>query len=223
MDDELLDLCVCDLSKPSDVEIVLSGASAAIWCVSLEENRPSPMGVLRSLLPWMPGTPPKATVDIIAEQMAKQSSGEPMFSASCASSVASRATRATTRHPEPDDPGVFAGAKLVLLSSAAVTRTAWSDEKKERLDSVVDIPIVRLNPLGTLDAQREQEQRLRDIGVPYAIVRPTGLKGNEDWAPGRPVLAQVRGLTCSICRCLSLLVLQCWIGGMGKGKVAGLL
>jgi hypothetical protein len=33
-------------------------------------------------------------------------------------------------------------------------------------------------------------QALRDSDLPYCIVRPCGL--NEDWAPGRPVLSQVR-------------------------------
>ena len=150
----------------------------------------------------------------------------------CASSV--RCLQSHTTQPDilsQTIPVVFAGAKLVLLSSAAVTRTAWSDEKKARLDSVVDIPIVRLNPLGTLDAQREQEQRLRDIGVPYAIVRPTGLKGNDDWAPGRPILAQVLSLTCSVCSCLFSTSHWFWNntgcgggggGGMGRGKAARL-
>lgn len=77
----------------------------------------------------------------------------------------------------------------MLLSSAAVTRPAWSGEKKQRLEKVVDIPIVRLNPFGTLDRQREQEQRLRESGVPYSVVRPTGL--SSDWPAGRPVLSQV--------------------------------
>jgi uncharacterized protein YbjT (DUF2867 family) len=81
---------------------------------------------------------------------------------------------------------------LALLSSAAVTRPAWSKEKKATFNSVVDIPIVRLNPFGTLDKQREQEQRVRESGVPYAIVRPVGL--NSDWAPGRPVLSQVSAM-----------------------------
>merc|ERR1719487_3021219 len=37
-------------------------------------------------------------------------------------------------------------ARLVMLSSAGVTRTAWDDAKKEALVGAADIPIIRLNP-----------------------------------------------------------------------------
>lgn len=38
--------------------------------------------------------------------------------------------------------------KVVMLSSAGVTRPVWSEEKKERLIGASDIPIIRLNPGG---------------------------------------------------------------------------
>lgn len=144
-------LQVADLGRAADVRSACEGASAAIWCVSLEENRPSPIDLIKGALRM---STPKATVDLILEQLLD------LEQDTC----------------------------LALLSSAAVTRPAWSKEKKATFNSVVDIPIVRLNPFGTLDKQREQEQRVRESGVPYAIVRPVGL--NSDWAPGRPVLSQ---------------------------------
>eukprot|EP00873_Tetraselmis_striata_P005761 jgi/Tetstr1/426025/TSEL_016371.t1 len=149
--DPRFELQVADLRSKADVRAAVEGASAAVWCVSLEENRPSPVDLLKGLL--RVGSP-KATVDLILEQLLD----------------------------------LDQGTSLALLSSAAVTRTAWAPAKKAALNTVVDIPIVRLNPFGTLDKQREQEQRVRDSGVPYAIVRPVGL--NSDWAPGRPVLSQ---------------------------------
>jgi len=78
--------------------------------------------------------------------------------------------------------------RVVMCSSAAVTRTIWSEEKKRRLVGAADIPIVRLNPFGILDIKRETEQVLRDSGVPYAIVRPTGLDSQQ--AGGRPIFTQ---------------------------------
>jgi uncharacterized protein YbjT (DUF2867 family) len=82
-----------------------------------------------------------------------------------------------------------AGApKLVLCSSAGVTRPAWSDAKKQKLVGAADIPIIRLNPGGILEQKAEAEARLRKSSVPYCVVRPTGLK--DDWPPGRPVLSQ---------------------------------
>jgi len=85
------------------------------------------------------------------------------------------------------------GGRVVMLSSAAVTRNAWSKEKQEELELVVDIPIVRLNPLGTLDSTRLAEERVRMIGADYTIVRPVGLRdteGPKNWARGRPWISQ---------------------------------
>ena len=79
-------------------------------------------------------------------------------------------------------------ARLVMLSSAGVTRTAWDDAKKEALVGAADIPIIRLNPGNILDKKREAEELLRNSGVPYCVVRPTGLK--DDWPAGRPILSQ---------------------------------
>ena len=76
-----------------------------------------------------------------------------------------------------------------MLSSAGVTRPAWDDAKKERLVGAADIPIIRLNPGGILDKKAEAEQVLRASGVPYCVVRPTGLKF-EGWPQGRPLLSQ---------------------------------
>ncbi|KAK3249871.1 hypothetical protein CYMTET_40721 [Cymbomonas tetramitiformis] len=85
------------------------------------------------------------------------------------------------------------GGRLVLLSSAAVTRSAWSPEKQAALELCVDIPIVRLNPFGVLDSTRLAEQRLRESGAQYAIVRPVGLRdteGPKSWPRGRPWISQ---------------------------------
>uniref|UniRef100_A0A7S4VH39 Uncharacterized protein n=2 Tax=Ditylum brightwellii TaxID=49249 RepID=A0A7S4VH39_9STRA len=52
-------------------------------------------------------------------------------------------------------------AKVVMLSSAGVTRPRWSDEKKEMFAGCADIPIVRLNPFGILDVKADSEEKLR--------------------------------------------------------------
>lgn len=89
--------------------------------------------------------------------------------------------------PEPPILGP-APPQVVMLSSAGVTRVAWDAEKAAKLAGAADIPIIRLNPGGILGKKCEAEQMLRDSGVPYTIVRPTGLKDN--WGPGRSVLSQ---------------------------------
>ena len=85
------------------------------------------------------------------------------------------------------------GGKLVFLSSAAVTRPAWSAAKREQYIGVVDIPIVRLNPFGVLDRTRLAEERLRGAGCAYSVVRPVGLRnsmGKKSWPRGRPLVLQ---------------------------------
>jgi len=90
---------------------------------------------------------------------------------------------------EATDDGAAAPPKVVLLSSAGVTRPAWDEQKKERLVGAADIPIIRLNPGGILGKKCEAEQHLRESGLGYCVVRPTGLKF-EGWPQGRPVLSQ---------------------------------
>lgn len=78
--------------------------------------------------------------------------------------------------------------KVVLCSSAGVSRPQWSEEKKKKLVGAADIPIIRLNPGAILDKKMVAEAKLREGGAPYCIVRPTGLK--DTWPAGRPILSQ---------------------------------
>lgn len=102
--------------------------------------------------------------------------------------------------PPPDERGLAAlgehfqtsaqrgPPQVLMVSSAAVTRPSWSEAKKEQLSGCADIPIVRLNPFGILGKKKKTEDRLRESGARYAIVRPVGLK--DTWGPGRPILTQ---------------------------------
>lgn len=93
--------------------------------------------------------------------------------------------------------------KMVMCSSAGVTRTIWDEEKKQKYIGAADIPIVRLNPFNILDRKRESEALLRRTSsihdedndnnekkvVKYCIVRPCGL--NDSWPQNsRPVFTQ---------------------------------
>jgi hypothetical protein len=55
--------------------------------------------------------------------------------------------------------------KVVMLSSAGVTRPAWDDEKKAMFPGSAEIPIVRLNPFGILGIKAESEEKLRQSGA----------------------------------------------------------
>jgi hypothetical protein len=69
--------------------------------------------------------------------------------------------------------------KVVLLSSAAVTRPSWSEDKRARFQEAANIPIVKLNPLGILGTKAKGEEKLRRAGVPYSIVRACGINATH--------------------------------------------
>jgi NAD(P)H-binding len=82
--------------------------------------------------------------------------------------------------------------KIVMCSSAGVTRTIWDETKKIKYIGAADIPIVRLNPFNILDRKRESEELLRNNNnhqFKYCIVRPCGL--NDMWpSNSRPLFTQ---------------------------------
>jgi len=83
---------------------------------------------------------------------------------------------------------------FVMLSSAGVTRPAWNDAKKEKFVGCADIPIIRMNPGGVLGRKVVAEDLLRqndNNSIPYCVVRPTGLKFEDDeWPRGRTIFSQ---------------------------------
>mmetsp|Transcript_25463 Transcript_25463/g.39975 ORF Transcript_25463/g.39975 Transcript_25463/m.39975 type:complete len:412 (+) Transcript_25463:109-1344(+) len=79
--------------------------------------------------------------------------------------------------------------KVVMLSSAGVTRPDWTEEKKSALEGCAAIPIVRLNPFGILGVKKQSEEELRNCGTEYTIFRPGGL--NDKWPKNsRPIFSQ---------------------------------
>ncbi|CAM9408799.1 unnamed protein product [Ascophyllum nodosum] len=88
--------------------------------------------------------------------------------------------------------------RFVLLSSAAVTRPQWSSEEKALYPLAAEIPIVKLNPFNILNVKAEGEKELREVGIPYAVVRPCGL--NDDHPRGRPLFSVGDTAAGRICR-----------------------
>jgi len=158
--DNVLDVAVCDLRDDASVAKACAGMDVVLWCVSGQDEKLTPMQLFKGLFGL--NKKDRTPVDRICAALKRSDAKSAEESIS----------------------------KVVVLSSAAVTRLAWSAAKKKVLNTVVDIPIVRLNPLGTLDRQRELEQRVRESGLRYTVVRPVGLKTAPDWPAGRPVLSQ---------------------------------
>lgn len=172
-----LDCIACDLTNPSAIEKSLQGVDAAIWCATGFSDNPETPWIQRLqnlfglLIQQAPGVQ-RQSIDVV---------GLPALAKVIAKNNADK--HSTTLSVDQKLP------KVVMCSSAGVTRPTWNDAKKERFRGASDIPIVRLNPFGILDRKRESEQALRTILSNYCIVRPCGL--NDDWPVGsRPLLTQ---------------------------------
>ncbi|GJD08412.1 hypothetical protein Gasu2_27160 [Galdieria sulphuraria] len=78
--------------------------------------------------------------------------------------------------------------RLVVLSSAAVTRLEWNEKQRQIYAGSFNIPIVQLNPGNILNEKRMGEDAVRSSGIPYCIIRATGL--NDEHPSGRIVFQQ---------------------------------
>lgn len=78
--------------------------------------------------------------------------------------------------------------RLVVLSSAAVTRLEWNENQRKIYAGSFNIPIVQLNPGNILNEKKKGEDAVRSSGIPYCIIRATGL--NDEHPCGRIVFQQ---------------------------------
>ena len=161
--------CVkCDLANPQAIRDAVEDADAAIWCATGFSDNPETNWVdkLKSLL-GMAVTGSRTSIDAV---------GLPEL----AKAVGANEIVNGRQDALP---------KIVMCSSAGVTRTIWNEAKKEKFRGAADIPIIRLNPFQILDRKRESEEKLRKTIANYCIVRPAGL--NDNWPAGsRPLFSQ---------------------------------
>lgn len=162
--------CVqCNLLSSNEMENALKECDAVIWCATGFSDAPNSSIFEKVKLLFNIAVTPKSSVDIV---------GVP------AMANIMKEKRSATETENTDG-----GPNMVLLSSAGVTRSSWEEEKKAMFEGAADIPIVRLNPFGILDIKAESEEKLRETGADYCIVRPCGL--NDSWpANSRPILSQ---------------------------------
>jgi len=157
-----LEILMCDLLSPEELNNACGDAAAAVWCATgFSDSRDASffdklMGAFKLKFT------PQESVDIAAMR--------------------------TMGKSFKDRPSPLGGPSIIMCSSAGVTRPSWPENKKKRYPGAADIPIVRLNPLGILDVKRQGEEVLREGGASYVIVRPCGL--NDKWPSGRPVFSQ---------------------------------
>ena len=140
-----LDIIPTDLTDVNEIQTALDGCDAVIWCATGFSDAPS--GILtkvKSLLGV--ALTPKQTIDAV---------GIPNIAQCMLQQQAKTSKSGTTNDPYP---------RVVMLSSAGVTRPTWDDTTKARFPGSADIPIVRINPFGILNVKAESEEKLRESG-----------------------------------------------------------
>lgn len=136
----LLKVIPCDLTNEEQVAEAVTGCDAAIWCATgFSDAQTSVMERVKRLLGI--ALRPKRSIDAV---------GVPLLAKAMLNQVVGRNAIQTP--------------KVVMLSSAGVTRPSWDEEKKAKYRGCADIPIVRLNPFGILDVKAESEEGLRRSG-----------------------------------------------------------
>lgn len=152
--------------------LAVSDCDAAIWCATGFSDQPGASFFRRLQTLFRLSFGQKMSIDLIA--------------------IPALAEIFQKKEAQPSTTRGARGAvlpKIVMMSSAGVTRPKWSADKKKMFPECADIPIVRLNPFGILDIKAESEEILRQSGVDYCIFRPCGL--NNDWPSGsRPIFSQ---------------------------------
>ena len=166
-----LEIIQSNFRKDSDIEELCKDIDTMIWCATGFTDQSSIVNKLVGLLRLK--FAPQSTIDIEAV------------------ATIGEILKAKGSLPKKTP-------RIIMCSSAGVTRPSWSEEKKERYIGASDIPIVRLNPFNILDVKAEGEEALRQTGVDYCILRPTGLA--DQWPNGRPILSQGDVAVGRICR-----------------------
>jgi hypothetical protein len=128
-----------DLTNEKEIEQALKGCDAVIWCATGFSDADTDIFERLKRLFGI-ALAPKQSIDSVgipsvAKCMLNQVNGS-----------------------QQDTP------KVVMMSSAGVTRSQWDEAKKEAFRGCADIPIVRLNPFGILNIKAESEEKLRQSG-----------------------------------------------------------
>ncbi|KAG5191906.1 hypothetical protein JKP88DRAFT_347383 [Tribonema minus] len=219
-----LEVVKADLSTAAGITAAVKDCSAMVWCATSFSDA-SAHSFRKS---WAQRSPPVQRIFNLAAFLFNpdnclEAKAVPAAAAALAANGAPPyRLQAPTPAPVPEQPpkkggtrpslGAKGGSKggagggdgegvlprFVLLSSAAVTRPAWSAAEKEEFKAAAQIPIVKLNPFKILDLKRKGEEALRRTAVPYTIVRPCGL--NDKQAPGRLIVSAGDVAAGRICR-----------------------
>jgi hypothetical protein len=134
-----LEVVLCDLTNAKQIESCLEGCDAVIWCATgFSDTEPDFLEKMKKLLGMVVAKPKQESIDAVGiPAVSKFMKGAP-----------------SSNFP-----------KVVMLSSAGVTRPSWDEAKKKEFPGSANIPIVRLNPFGILGIKADSEEKLRQSGM----------------------------------------------------------
>jgi uncharacterized protein YbjT (DUF2867 family) len=178
----------CDLMNQREVQKVCDTVDAALWCAtglsSAAGGRSNPFQTAVALM----GIAFQRTIDNVGLTHVAKGLREENKAKNKPFYVKPKEADGDDNSKNKEKDGLRF-PKLVMCSSAGVTRPIWDEAKKKQFAGAAEIPIVRLNPFGILDVKRNSEEKLRQSGIDYCIVRPSGL--NDNWPAGsRPLFSQ---------------------------------
>lgn len=170
----------CDLGSEEDIINVVrqNNCDAAIWCATGFSDNPTQSFLDKIAAIFGVAMAPKKSIDAVGVVALAKAFEERVDS-----------WKNGEKQQQQQQKENLVLPKVIMLSSAGVTRPSWSEDKKKMFQGAADIPIVRLNPFNILNIKADSEERLRQSGIPYCIFRPTGL--NDQWPiQSRPIFSQ---------------------------------
>ncbi|CAB1121219.1 unnamed protein product [Ectocarpus sp. CCAP 1310/34] len=196
-----LEIVSAELGGMRSAAKVVAGASAVVFCASGFAQNLSPIERLANAVRLTINPSSVADVEGVRDVATALKATKKLVSkASKAQQEAKGKAEEGGKAKEDEEPEpLYPNApRFVLLSSAAVTRPNWSSEDKALYPLSADVPIVKLNPLNILTVKAQGEKELREVGIPYVVVRPCGL--NDDHPRGRPIFSVGDTAAGRICR-----------------------
>eukprot|EP00752_Nemacystus_decipiens_P003769 g3470.t1 len=191
-----LEIISAELGGRRSASKIVDGASAVVFCASGFAQNLSPIQRLANAVRLTINPSSVADVEGVRDvALALKETKKIVSQASKAKQDTKAGAKEEQDKPQPLSPNA---PRFVLLSSAAVTRPNWSPEEKKLYPLAADVPIVKLNPLNILTVKAEGEKQLREVGIPYTVVRPCGL--NDDHPRGRPLFSVGDTAAGRICR-----------------------
>ena len=176
-----IQIVACNLEKRKDVSDLVFGVDQVIWCASGFSGRSQGRFKRLAFLGRVIRFAAWKKIGKVLDQRGPMRMAQELQRCGKTGGVLCKhaGTDITLRDPLGNAMPNELLPRFIMLSSAAVTRPSWSDDRKRAFPEASSIPIVKLNPLGLLDVKLKGEMMMRQTGAPYTIVRSCGINATH--------------------------------------------